>query len=342
MTVGERVRMGVPLTTGNPGPLRRTMIELRELRRRVSAFPNSHFVLDMRECASIDAGGTLLLRAELERGALACGASYQLVWPKADVARFAVTFLGFRGEGAHDTIIKGAVKEGEEEANESNASDTNHQMTSLKISSGAKGEGDTGRLIFETARLAEQFGNPALANRVHAALNEAADNVLSWAYEDPACEVPVSARRWWTLGILEPGKPAWFVALDHGMTIPGTARRRLGDEFQRALRELLRLRKGRTDARSADADALRVTITLRRSQSGKGERGKGLTNMIGLIDQAGEGQIVIISGDAVFTYQRAPGAAEAEEVCAPLGWKFEGTMIIWRIADTAAASGGGR
>jgi hypothetical protein len=209
--------------------------------------------------------------------------------------------------------------------------------TAVAISSGAKGEA-TGALTFEAARLAEQLGDAILADRIHAALNEAADNVLSWAYQEPPADLPSIAQRWWALGLLSRTEQSAFIALDHGATIPSTAPRVLGDKLALFFDELRKKGRAVISAERTDADALQATISYKRSQSGKGERGKGLTSMIALIDLLAAGEIVIISGDAIFGYRRASAKIAPVEFCRPLGWRFDGTMIIWFVGGASRLS----
>lgn len=84
-----------------------------------------------------------------------------------------------------------------------------------------------------------------------------------------------------------------------------------------------------------DSQILLATIHQRRSVSGLDERGKGLNNMIALIDRFSAGFINIFSGDAVYGY-RTPAANEGDkEHCSSLGFNFPGTLIVWRLQAQA-------
>ncbi|WP_307365163.1 hypothetical protein [Brevundimonas sp. SORGH_AS_0993] len=204
----------------------------------------------------------------------------------------------------------------------------------MKVTSGMKGDPSPGERTFEVARLAERLdAGETLADRVHAALNEAADNVLSWAYGMNA--PPNASERWWVAGLLTT-RSATFVALDHGAGIPTTAPQNLGDSLTGLIKAMMQDRGWRQiNLKPTDSQILLATIHQRRSVSGLDERGKGLNNMIALIDRFSAGFINIFSGDAVYGY-RTPAANEGDkEHCSSLGFNFPGTLIVWRLQAQA-------
>lgn len=204
----------------------------------------------------------------------------------------------------------------------------------MKVTSGMKGDSSPGERTFEVARLAERLdAGETLADRVHAALNEAADNVLSWAYGMNAS--PNSSERWWVAGLLT-ARSATFIALDHGEGIPTTAPQNLGDSLTGLIKTMMQDKGWRQiNLKPTDSQILLATIHQRRTVSGLEERGKGLNNMIALIDRFSAGFINIFSGDAVYGY-RTPAAKEGDkEHCSPLGFHFPGTLIVWQLQAQA-------
>ena len=70
--------------------------------------------------------------------------------------------------------------------------------------------------------------------------------------------------------------------------------------------------------------------------SGLEERGKGLTNMIALIDRFPSGFINIFSGDAFYAYRNPASKDGKKEHSGPLGFKFPGTLILWQLKAQAS------
>ena len=89
--------------------------------------------------------------------------------------------------------------------------------------------------------------------------------------------------------------------------------------------------KGRNAGGPTDAQTLQITIQHKRTSSKKDERGKGLSSMIELIDRFRSGSVMIVSGDAFYTYGRVAEIPVPAETCEPLGAKFPGTMIVWKV-----------
>lgn len=200
----------------------------------------------------------------------------------------------------------------------------------MKVTSGTKGDPSPGERTFEVARLAERLvADETLADRVHAALNEAADNVLSWAYAEDASHD--SSERWWVAGLLT-AHSATFIALDHGAGIPTTAPQNLGDSLTGLIKTMMQEKGWRQiNLKPTDSQILLATIRQRRTVSGLEERGKGLTNMIALIDRFSAGFINIFSGNAVYGYRNPAAKGSDKEHCSSLGFQFPGTLIVWQL-----------
>lgn len=291
--------------------LRRT-IRLMEEISALAADGTSDFAVDLSEVSYLDMPSCVMLHAEIERAQEVQGAKILLLPPKARGARMALEALQVAG------ITTKLVGNPE------------IQRQVAQIASGAKGDASPSESVFEVAQLAEQIVDPVLADRIHGALNEAADNVISWAYGRAEQEPAQPGERWWAAGVVIPGEWARFIAYDRGLGIPAVAPQTLGDSFQAAVHALLR-RDGRTSGKLLDTDILQLTIRNRRSGSGKEERGKGLANMINVIDQLETGVIRIFSGEATYSYARSQGSGVARESGDELGVRFPGTMIIWQV-----------
>lgn len=271
-------------------------------------------LLDLYNTNHIDVAACVMLAASMQRCRLEHELQIDVRMPRNGAARFALAAFGVAVDDRFDEIKLEVIA-----------------PQVMKVTSGMRGDPSPGARTFQVAKLAEGlFADMKLADRVHAALNEAADNVLSWAY-GAGHDEPNPAERWWVAGLLM-NRTATFVALDHGAGIPATAPQNIGDALSGLLKSMIQDRDWRPiNAKPTDSQILRATIQQRRTVSGLGERGKGLNNMIALIDLFPSGFINIFSGDAVYAY-RNPAAKNGEkEYCVPLGFQFPGTLIIWQL-----------
>lgn len=270
-------------------------------------------LLDLHETSVIDAATCVMLAAAIQRCRIRHGLQVDVRMPRNGSARFALTVFGVADD---------------ERTNDELPEEIGRQV--MKVTSGMKGDPSPGARTFEVARLAEGLvADHTLADRVHAALNEAADNVLSWAYGANAAPNP--SERWWVAGMLT-NRSATFIALDHGLGIPTTAPQNFGDALTGLIKTMMQDKGWRQiNLKPTDAQILLATIHQRRTVSGLEERGKGLTNMIALIDRFSAGFINIFSGDAVYGYRNSASKDGDEEHCGPLGFQFPGTLIIWHL-----------
>jgi hypothetical protein len=274
-------------------------------------------LLDLHEAAMIDAAACVMLAAAIQRCRLMRNLQMDVRMPRNGSARFALKVFGVADD----------ARAGEEVPEE-----IGRQV--MKVTSGMKGDPSPGARTFEVARLAEKLvADETLADRVHAALNEAADNVLSWAYGANA--VPNPVERWWVAGLLT-NRGATFIALDQGAGIPTTAPQNLGDALAGMLKMIQEKEWLQINLKPTDSQILLATIHQRRTVSGLEERGKGLNNMIALIDRFSSGFINIFSGDAVYGYRNPAAKGREKEHCIPLGFQFPGTLVIWQLNAQAS------
>lgn len=276
-------------------------------------------LLDLHDTGLIDAAACVMLAATIQRYRIGQNLQVDVRLPRNGSARFALRIFGV----ADDADVKSEVSD-----------EIGRQV--MKVTSGTKGDPSPGALTFEVARLAERLvADETLADRVHAALNEAADNVLSWAYGGAT----TSADRWWVAGLMT-NQSATFIALDHGAGIPATAPQNLGDSLTGMIKTMVQEKAWRQiNLKPTDSQILLATIRQRRTVSGLEERGKGLTNMIALIDRFSAGFINIFSGDAIYGYRNPASKSGEKEYCSPLGFQFPGTLIVWQLKSQLSEAG---
>lgn len=286
---------------------------------------NRRVLVDLTRCKMISPPACLMLTAELQRCLILRPNCLRGLDPKAGYARWTLDALGYyrvlgmepprsiRSEGTVLQIQTGGI--------------------------GGDGQGsekNPGQQTYQVAKIAkEAFKDEVFADRVHVALNEAADNAIEWAYDPDLISPKQSTRRWWICGFRAEGEQrAFFFAYDQGASIPRTAPKTSGEKVDRALLPILeKLGIHRTEAQ--DNHILEATIREQRTRSDRDERGKGLTRMIQLADHSHDGTVQILSGRARYFYGRERDDIEPVEFSMPLPYMIPGTLIVWHIAGPA-------
>jgi hypothetical protein len=171
------------------------------------------------------------------------------------------------------------------------------------------------------------FGNttslaPAASSSIYVGVTEAMTNVTQHAYPiDENINPPWLRHRWWLTGHVNRLRQELLVIIcDLGIGIPKT----LSQKFSMAqIREWLSFLPS-IDPR--DADLIRAATILGETRTGKPNRGKGLKQMKGVIDQVGGGSLHVLSSYGDFTYS-FPGRESIANLPEPL----IGTLIEWRL-----------
>ncbi len=287
---------------------------------RLALGGNRRVVVDLSQCQSINPTACLMLTAELQRCLILRPGCVTGLDPENRFAQFTLDALGF-----YKTLGMTPPRR------------TSSHGLVLQIQSGGlddKGDaiGNVGHQTFQVAKIARQaFKDEVFADRVHAALNEAADNSINWAYDDELINPKRSTRRWWICGFRVDGQEkAFFFAYDQGAGIPKTAPKTSRERINRALLPLL----NRLGLRAEDAEdhhVLRATIDEQRTRSALEQRGKGLTRMIELVDVAGNGVVQILSGRAAYVYSRETEEDGPVEISGPLPYNVPGTLVMWSV-----------
>ena len=287
-----------------------TLNFLAAIRRAVLIDGRKAFV-DLRPCELITPAGCIVLTAEIERClALRPGS----IAGRNPVNASAAAVLDMFGFHKH---LKTKVK------------------TSPRIPFIAQIRAGTGRIddlpqtLGEVADLAlEAWKDQALADRVHAALNEAMTNVLMHAYASDALDLSTCVPgRWWIAGLMDPTlRHAWFFALDQGAGIPKTATKTYSDLFQ----------KYDIDPNNPpDGAVLAAAIEEGGSRTGLSQHGKGLPSMINLIkERASGGYVHIASRKGSYFYRKERDqAGNIYEIVKPGASKsdLQGTLIVWKV-----------
>ncbi|MDO9607442.1 MAG: hypothetical protein Q7J26_02865 [Brevundimonas sp.] len=305
----EHIRAPLRLALGAPQDMQ-IIVEFLTRLEEAATDGDRSVLLDLHDTKIIDAVACVMLAAAMQKLDIECGVKVTVRMPRNGSARFALKLFGVTRDG--EAVLEEAGGR------------------ILRVTSGMLGDPSPGARTFEVARLVEQFvSDQTLADKVHAALNEAADNVLSWAYG--ANSPPNPSERWWVAGMLTSTR-ATFIALDHGLGIPATAPQNFGDGLSGLIKTMMQDKEWKpVNLKPTDAQILLTTIRQRRTVSGLDERGKGLSSMIALIDRFSGGFINILSGDALYGYRNFAHTQGDDEYCIPLGFRFPGTLIIWQL-----------
>jgi len=279
--------------------------------------------IDLKHCEHMSAVVALMLCAEIERCRSLRFGSVNGCDPDALSIRFMLRAMGFhrrlgirRGKSIDSTQI-------------------------VTIRSGGRDD-DVARELQDVASVARRaLKDPALANRIHGALNEAMLNVSMHAY-DPAFFKQGSAPsgRWWVAGLADPEKnEVMFFAYDHGVGIARTAPRNVGDDLMTFLDQLL-AKVGLMRADAQDHHVIEAAIKARKSRTGLPQHGKGLTSMIQLVDRVRCGTVWICSGAGQYLYSKPDNPSEEPvEGSTPLEYSVPGTLIIWRLVGGPTSEG---
>ncbi|MBX3480070.1 MAG: hypothetical protein KF842_06695 [Caulobacter sp.] len=274
--------------------------------------------MDLSRVTEISPVVSLILTAEVERCLYLKARSVWGSEPMSGDAQLVLSSMGF-----YDAI--GApVRPGEPRA-----------VAAIRVRSGdASSPGAQSRLR-DIARIATPvFQSEAFTNRTLGALNEALMNVQMHAYRsdlvDPADCIP---GRWWCGGVASRDhRKLYLFYMDHGVGIPATARNIVGDGADQR-RSLLRRLLGREAQVASDEEVIRAVVEERKSSTGLTHHGRGLDSMLRLIDRAGQGTLMIFSGNGFYAYKRTStdDVFQGEQ---SLSFRFPGTLIMWEAVCT--------
>lgn len=160
-----------------------------------------------------------------------------------------------------------------------------------------------------------------VARVVYRALTEAMINVKHHAYHNKSVGLPKVQGRWWLGAQLSRKRNLFTLTFyDAGVGIPKTLPRRYGWEQIRGILSLLPLFE------PDDGQMIKAAIELGRTRTKEDNRGKGLLDLLKLIDQVGDGSIRILSRHGCYRYEAGKEADTEND-----GYFVEGTLIKWEL-----------
>lgn len=195
----------------------------------------------------------------------------------------------------------------------------------LKIRSGEKSDNEkVHKLQTELARIGTDTPRFTPKKYVFEGLSEAVVNCIDHAYPTTGGtppKFPYAGHRWWASACVDPDKESLrFFVYDQGVGIPATIETKKGwlDDIAARLKSVSFLKY--------HANLIEGAVEVGRTSTGLAGRGKGLKQMVEVIDNAGSGNIRIISGrgDVTIDHQNV---VEKSNLSSHIG----GTLIEWSI-----------
>jgi hypothetical protein len=160
----------------------------------------------------------------------------------------------------------------------------------------------------------------SVGKKVFRALTEAMTNVNHHAYHNKSVRNKQLTGRWWLGAQLSVRKNLFTLTFyDAGVGIPKTLPRKYGWE---AIRGVLSVLPG---IDPDDGQMIKAAVELGRSRTGADNRGKGLLDLLKLIDQVGSGTIHIFSRCGWYSYTPTAEFVKNDDNF------VEGTLIKWEL-----------
>lgn len=263
------------------------------------------WVLDFSTIKSIGPAASLLLAAELDRFSSQVGSHlrpYVDTWqPQIKCIFHELGLLPFLGLPQYETPTPMP----------------NQRLRFLPLNSGERTVGeDAEKLRVDLETLSgKQLNAPKAA---YSAICEAMTNATQHAYvhKDTAWPAPY-LRKWWAAGAFDTvDQTIHLFVYDQGVGIPRTLPR------STVWNQLRRRRLERNDASLIDA-----AIDLRRSSVPVAGRGRGLQDIVSMIDEEKQGRLRIVSGSGEVTY--TPGQ---KRMTKRLNGRLLGTLVEWEFS----------
>ncbi|MGI6854353.1 hypothetical protein [Mesorhizobium sp. 1B3] len=201
-----------------------------------------------------------------------------------------------------------------------------------KFTSGSQADGKPVGKLQEalTKLLPDELGEKLLAAEPYGGMFEAILNSHSWAYPaDHDWDYP-PLRNWWLTGAVDTATGRVTVAVfDQGISIPVSLPhwKHWGKVEERAKKILARLRLTEPiEHFSNDGYAIRLAMTIAKSQTNLPQHGKGLHTMVEVAQRARHGRLRIISRNGEYVWE----TGKRPQMLA-YGNPIGGTLVEWTL-----------
>jgi hypothetical protein len=276
--------------------------------------------IDFTPIRYISTAAALVLAAEYDRARIIIGRPSPLIdlheWDKEVFER--LLQLGF-----FQAVGMGKIENGEHAT-------INEDVMTLRFVSGsdASETEQADQMLLELARFIDPASelDEAIAVPLNSALSEAMVNVRMHAYPKDVRFRFRHVGRWWLAGTADRKKRFLSIAIyDQGASIPVTYPRQQWSSAVKAyVGEMLSF--GARSLYANDPVHIAAAMQYGNSNTDRPNRGKGLPQMLEAIDQAGDGQLLVISRGGRYLYRNGK-VAERKHYRRSIG----GTLIEWTI-----------
>ena len=277
--------------------------------RELVGLRNLPVAIDFSRVTKMWPSGTLLFLAEIKR----------LIWITKGLRRISCRRVHDRkvNQVLHQIGFYQAIRR------TSKVEPTAEDVIHWRALSGTGAEGDKAGELVETVggRLPEALNTP-----MYNGLVEAMTNCKQHAYiRDRGDRLKIRGRgEWWMFAQEHLGKLS-VVFCDLGIGIPNSLPLTQGAG---PVRDLL-ARIGRMTGVTGDADFIRAAVELGRSRSGEPHRGKGLQDVVDVIDASANGALQIFSNAGCYTYRVRDGKSSPDY--SDFKESIMGTLIQWTV-----------
>ncbi len=198
----------------------------------------------------------------------------------------------------------------------------NYPLEYIKVVSGVSAVGEDAHRL-KGALLGDAIKMDEVASaKLYRGLTEAMTNVVQHAYpKEIDATIPRLRNRWWLVGHVDKkDRELMVMFFDQGVGIPETLPLKHPREYIQSLLSALKLTE------SNDGHMILAATRIGRTQTGDINRGRGLHDFRGFIDQCGGGSLRILSRRGSYTY-----LADGTESTRALNGNLGGTLIEWTV-----------
>lgn len=282
---------------------------------KLSVIENKRVCLDFSHVDRASAAAILLLHASIESSVIANSQSHiKLMRPNNRKIREIFQHMGiYKTLGFNDNV---AIKD--------------PSVEFWKHSEGFLFQGEKLSLFIEDVlmsagiKITDKSGNQTYSDNYYVGLKEAIANCIEHAYNDPRFENRENAQelnKWWIFGGYKSEENSIvFIICDLGMGIPQSIQVSHPQKLKQLQEKVSKYFKN-------DSEFINASIQLSKSGTGNPERGKGLTELCGYVDDTKDGQLLIYSYEGKLTYS----AGEKNPMLMSLKKRLYGTIIQWSI-----------
>ena len=196
----------------------------------------------------------------------------------------------------------------------------------IKFRSGHKLIGDDTMQMLESLQkhIAPHELEAELLLHLYVGIFEAITNTRHHAYKKKKLDEEL--KRWWiSASVNTETDEIKIVCYDRGATIPKTiqASKEKSDAILSFLRNMIE--------RVPDSEIILAAMKQKRTSTKLKNRGKGLSELLRLIDTNNQGSLKIYSGEGVVEFHRPTQNRENPDISRKLPLKMKGTLVEWSI-----------